>query len=38
MARAGQLTMWDSIPYWIRYGAVVIVIIFIAIAIWYMSQ
>jgi hypothetical protein len=30
--------MWDSIPNWIRYGAVVIAIIFIVIAIWYMSQ
>jgi protein-S-isoprenylcysteine O-methyltransferase Ste14 len=37
-ANAGHIKMWDSIPNWIRYGAVVIAIIFIAIAIWYMSQ
>ncbi len=30
--------MWDTIPTWIGRGAVVIAIIFIAIAIWYMSQ
>jgi hypothetical protein len=30
--------MWDSIPNWIRYGAVVIVIIFVGVAVWYMSQ
>jgi protein-S-isoprenylcysteine O-methyltransferase Ste14 len=37
-ANAGHIKMWDSIPNWIRYGAVVIAIIFIVIAIWYMSQ
>jgi high-affinity Fe2+/Pb2+ permease len=30
--------MWDSIPNWVRYGAVVIVIILVVVAIWYMSQ
>jgi hypothetical protein len=30
--------MWDSIPKWVRYGTIVIVFIFVAIALWYMSQ
>lgn len=30
--------MWDSIPKWVRYGVSVIVVILVAIAIWYMIQ